>query len=239
MSGYISIPKFVSGQVAVRQALGALGYADSYQTMKPDFDAWIADAQDLISRLKTYTDLPCGDYTVCDNRIELPNEMAIITCASFNGYEMTYKPTKGCTRYCRGVGNCNTVLGKCGNPAQTFTLDGCYMHFQPTIANGAVIHVNGLGRPLDDEGCPLVAEVAILAVSEYICRQLCIRYRDNRLPIFERNWLKHCLRARAELNQFNNKATQNLGFAYFAVPYPASFNGGYNGVGYYGNGLLT
>ncbi len=223
MSGYTRRPQLVSGQVAVRQALGMIGYADSYQTMKPDFDAWIGDSCDLISPLKTYKELGCMEYEVCDNRIELPMEMALINCASFNGLEMTPLSVSGCEMPVRGGVN------RCSAGAQGFILNGCHMSFKPAIANGVIITVDGLGRPLDDDGCPMIEECCILAISEYLASMIALRFRDNRYDIFDRKWKKHCVRARAELNQLSNKQIQNLGFRYLAVPYPASYSVGWLG----------
>lgn len=226
MSGYTRRPQLVSGQVAVRQALGLIGYVDSYQTMSPDFNSWISDAQDLISPLKTYKELGCMEYEVCDNRIELPMEMSIINCASFNGMEMTPLSVTGCEMAPRN--------GRCGCGEQGFLLNGCSMAFKPAIANGAIITVDGLGRPLDDDGCPMIDECCILATSEYLASMIALRFRDNRHAIFDAKWKKHCVRARAELNQFSNKMVQNLGFRFLAVPYRASY-----GVSWIGNGLQT
>lgn len=229
MSGYNRRPQLVSGQIAVRQALGMVGYVDSYQTAKPDFDAWIADAQDLISPLKTYKEIGCQEFEVCDNRIELPVDMALINCASFNGLPMTYLPMKGCEKAPRNSVN------RCSAQAQGFTLSGCYMAFKPAIANGAIITVDGLGRPLDDDGCPMINECCILATSEYLAARIALRFRDNRYQVFEDLWKRHCVRARAELNQLSNKQVENLGWRYLAVPYPASY--GVNWLGNYGVGV--
>ena len=233
MSGYNRVPRYVSGQVAARQAFGMLGYASTYGAMKPDLDAWIADAQDLISPLKTYTEIPCLDFETCDNRIELPSDVAIITCAAANGSPMTYLPTKGCTRV---IENHNQI-NRCNNSAQGFYIDGCYMKFKPAIPDGVTICIDGLGRPLDSEGCPMVAECCILAVSEYICKLLCRRYRDNRFSAFELDWLKHCKRARAELNQFANQDVRNLGYFWYKPVVFATFAPGWLGAGYSGDAL--
>ncbi len=221
MSGYNSVPKFIPCQVAIRQALGGLGYGDSYQTMQPDLIAWVADAMDLISRLKTYTDLPCGNYTTCNNKIELPLEMALITCVTVNGKPMTYLPTKGCNKVT------NNSPNRCDCGAQGFYIDECYMHFTPAIADGVEINVGGLGRPMDVDGFPLIPEVAILAISEYVSARICLRFRDSRYNEFQRLWEKHCLRARAELNQMSNEQVRELGYRYLAVPYSANYGDGY------------
>lgn len=224
MSGYTIVPRYVSGQVAVRQAIGQVGYADSYQTMKPDFDSWIADACDKITRLKTYKELGCKEYEVCDNQIELPMQMTLITCASFNGLDMNPLGTSGCEQTPRNSVN------RCSAAAQGFLLNGCYMSFKPAIANGAIITVDGLARPLDDEGCPLIQECCISAISDYLCSRLCLRFRDNRYNEFKDLWKHSCVQARAQLNQFSNKQIRDLGFRYLAVPYSASY-----GVSWIGN----
>ena len=232
MSGYNTRVQYRSGQVAARQAFGQLGYASEWGAMIPDIQAWVADAQDLISRLKTYQYIPCQEYEVCDNRIEIPNEMALILCATFNGLPMTYLQTPGCGRLWD-----KSVNNRCTAQQQGFWVDECYMHFKPHLSNGSIIHLDGLQRPLDDEGFPMVAECCILAVSEYICARLCLRFRDNRYTEFERLWLKHCQRARAELNQLSNKQIENLGFEWYKMPYSASFGAVGGGWGYSGGAL--
>ena len=233
MSGYSRIPQFRSGQQAIRQAFGMLGYGSQYNGIIPDLYSAVADAQDLISPLKTYVEIPCMEYEVCDNRIELPNELALIVCASFNGLPMTWLRTGGCDR----VSNNYNQFNRCSANAQGFTIDGCYMKFNPMLSNGSRIKVNGLGRPLDSDGCPMIPECCILAVSEYICKRLCIRYRDNRLGVFESDWLRHCKRARAELNQLSNQDVRNLGYFWYKQPVFASFAPGWVGWGYSGGSL--
>lgn len=239
MSGYNDIPQYVSPQTSIRQAFGSLGYGDKYQSLKEDCMAWIADACDEISRLKIYTDVNfCGgngdapnEYVVCNNKIELPMAMKIVICASFNGCPMTYRQSSGCNRLCKGSVN------RCCNSDQFFTLDECYMHFTPPIADGAIITVDGRGRLLDDDGYPMVPEVCILAVSRYVAAQVCLRYGDSRYQEFKKLWQKACLRARAELNQFSNIQTASLGYAYHKPPYRATYSVAGWGFGYGGGSL--
>ena len=228
MSGYNSIPRYTSPKEAIRNALGRLGYASSYQSMKPDFIAWTADAQDLISRLKTYVDMPYADY-VCGNKIMLPQEMGLITCATYGqidcaGTPMTYKATGNCQRLCKNSVN------RCCSSAQFFTLDECYMHFTPALADGMPIFVNGMQRPVDDEGYPLILETSVLAVSEYIAANICLRFSDKRYDVFHNLWLKHCVRARAEANQFSNIQAQNLGYLYHSMPVNVTHSPGWTGA---------
>jgi|GEM_PF-5855530 len=233
MSGYNSIPRYTSPKEAIRNALGRLGYASHYQSMKPDFIAWTADAQDLISRLKTFVDLPFADY-VCDNKIMLPQEMSLITCATYGniscaGIPMTYKATGGCDRLCK------SSVNRCCNSQQFFTLDECYMHFTPALADGVPIFVNGMQRPVDNEGYPLVLETSVLAVSEYIAANICLRFSDKRYDVFYQLWLKHCRRARAEANQISNIQAQQLGYVYHAMPVSVTHGVGWAGAGVGGN----
>lgn len=235
MGNYNRIPRLVPGQQAIRQAFGMIGYASEYGAIKPDLAAWIADGMDLISPLKTYTEIPCLESEVCDNRIKLPNEVAIITCASANGNSMTYLPAKGCDR----VGNNYNQNNRCGCSAQGFRIQGCYMTFKPMLGNGAIVCIDGLGRPLDEDDFPMIEECCILAISEYLASRIALRFRDNRFPTFEALWLNHVNRARAELNQLSNEQVKQLGYFWYKQPVFATFFPGWLGNGYSGGSLAN
>lgn len=238
MSGYNRINKYVSGKFAIRQAFGAIGYASEEGNLKPDLANWIADGNDKISPLKTYKYIPCQEYEVCNNRIEIPLAMQIILCATWNGHPMTYLNTPGCNRLWENSVNYpkNTYRG-CNRVPQGFWVDECYMHFKPFLPDGTLICIDAMARPLDDDGFPMVQECCILAVSEYLAARIALRFRDNRYGEFKQNWKDECKRARAQLNQLSNNDIQKLGFIWFTQPVPATYAAGWAGFGYSGNAI--
>lgn len=227
-AGYNNIPIYTSPFTAIRSGLGRIGFGDVMQTLEPDLIAWVAEAQDKISRLKTFTDLPC-ELEVCDNKVMLPQEMQLIECASFNGSEMTNINNPGCCdRLTKNSPN------RCCRSAQGFYLDECYMHFKPFLPDGCIVHVDGRQRPIGTDGYPLVAEVCITAVAEYIATMVSLRFRDNRYNEFNKRWKLACKQARAELTRLSQAQIESLGYIYHRVQYPATFgvtnlNGGYLG----------
>lgn len=215
---YNNVIRYVSPYTAIRSALGKIGYVDAMQTMQPDLIEWSVEAQDMISRLRTFTDLNCEPIQVCNNKIMLPIEMQLINCASANGVPMTFLNLPGC---------CDRLtpksINRCCNSPQGFYLDECYMHFKPVLNDGVWIKIDGLKRPIGEDGYPLIVDVCVQAVSEYIASMMCARFRDNRFDLWDRKWKRHCVQARAELNRLGQQQIQDLGFLYHSVPVRASF----------------
>lgn len=219
---YTNIISYISPYTAIRSALGKIGMGDLMQTHQPDLIEWSVEASDMISRLKTFTDLGCEPIEVCNNKIMLPIEMQMLNCASVNGSPMTYLSSPGCSDRLTANSPC-----RCCNSAQGFYLDECFMHFKPTLADGVLVTIDGLKRPIGEDGYPLIADVCVQAVSEYICSLVCLRFNDSRFAIWDAKWKRHCVQARAELNRFSQKQVEDLGYIYHKTYVSASFGYGF------------
>jgi len=230
---YNNVIKYVSPYTAIRSALGKCGFADLMQTLQPDLIEWCVEASDMISRLKTFTNLNCEPIEVCNNKIMLPIEMQMLNCASVNGANMTYLSSPGCSDNLTANSPC-----RCCNSAQGFYLDECYMHFKPTLADGTLVKIDGLKRPIGEDGYPLIADVCVQAISEYVCSMVCLRFNDNRYVVWDAKWKRHCVQARAELNRLSQKQISDLGFLFCSVPVKASFGYGW-GYGINNGGVIV
>lgn len=208
--GAIIIPRFVSPKQPIRLALGKLGYSNLMQTLEPDLIAWSIEAQDLISKKKTMQPTTM-EVTVENNQVPHCSDWLLIDAVKTkSGYPLTYKgggSVAGCV-----TDNCKKVC--CGSD-QGFTVDTCYTSFTPAMADGATLDITYYKRPTDSEGYPMIAEVCVLAVTEYIKWQLCFRQGDNRHRDCERRWLILCKQARGLLNVWTRKKLSDLGYVWY------------------------
>lgn len=207
----VEVPKFVSPFQAIRSALGKIGYNDLPQTMQPDLIEWSIEASDMISKPKTFK-IYEDDFTVCGNKIQLDSHVLLVECASWNGRPMEYITNKGCNRCTQSSPN------RCCRSEQKFWLDECYIHFKPVMPDGEIIHVEYLQRAYGADGYPMILDSCSMAISEYVCSMVCLRFNDNRYGVFDGKWKSHCQQARAGLNRLSQAQIQNLGYLYYSNP---------------------
>jgi len=197
MQESIPIIKFVSPEYPIRVALGKLGYgAPLIQTMELDMVQWTDEAQNLISPnrkiLKPYT----RTDNVYDNQIpHCPGDTAI-DCVKMGGTVLTYQANGSC----RNMVTNNCIKTCCGN-GQKFIVNECYTQFTPALPDGTEIEITALARPKAENGYPMVAEICVTAIAEYVKWMLCFRMRDNRTGACERRWLDLCRIARSNLKR--------------------------------------
>lgn len=202
----INIPRYVSPLQAIRSALGDLGFGSLMQTLEPDLIRWAIEAQDLISKKKTFIYSEPTNYTVENNKIALCADALMIESVCMGGRPLTYNPTLSCGGMC--TDNCKSM---CVGNAQEFYVDECYVHFNPPVADGTPIEMVTMERPMGDDGYPLVIDSCMLAVAEYEKWKICFRQKDERYKECEQRWYVLCRQARAELNKYSQKQIENLG----------------------------
>lgn len=206
----MNIPKYVSPLETIRSALGDLGYTSLMQTLEPDLIRWSAEASDFISRKKT------GKMST--HELEVKNNMAVL-CSEFSmleNVEHNCRPLtldKQRTLGCACTKSCVTRC--CGNP-QTFWIDECYVHFQPAMADGEIVHVTVVERPMGPDGYPLVLDVCKIAVAEYIKWKICFLKDDPRGAACERRWYVLCVQARAQTNTLTQEQLREIGYFWLA-----------------------
>lgn len=209
MQNAVPVIRFVNPKEPIRVALGKLGYPNMMQTLELDLVHWCVEAVDLIKKqkgLKKYTETRYSS----DSKIALCRDDLAIDCVTINGSELNYKETSGCgsnvTSRCRKC---------CGNSGKTMSIDGCYIHLSPSVADGTEVEVTSLKRPVDVDGYPLIPEVTVVAVAEYVKWMLCVRERDNRAGDSERRWYALCRIARGELKSTAWTQSELEKFGYF------------------------
>lgn len=210
----INVPRYISPLEAIRSALGDLGYGNLMQTLEPDLIRWCVESQDLISRAKTLKWVE-EDLVVEDNKIMPCAAMQMIECVSQNGNAFTYDPTRSCANRC--TANCATIYVYPNYLCeQRYTLDECYIHFDPLISDGQTIHVKGVVRPMDDNGYPIINDLCVVAIQEYVKWKICFRYRDDRKRECEQRWYYLCRSARAAMQKYSQQQLQNIGLMWYA-----------------------
>lgn len=205
----INIPNYVSPYEAIRSALGDLGGYDSLmQSLEPDMIRWTAEAQDFISRKKIYKQQE-EDFEVFNNKIAWCKSFSMLECLSIGGTPLTLKKSAGCENIC--TQNCLTL---CQGSSQQFSVDECYATFDPPIADGATIHGVFYGRPMGEDGYPLVHELAKIAVAEYVKWKICFRKNDPRVNMCMKRWWELCRIAKGNLGNISDEELQAIGVLY-------------------------
>lgn len=224
MSFPINLPIYVSPLQAIRSSLGDLGYGRSMQNLEPDLIRWCIEAQDLISRARTLK-WSEQEFEVEDNKIMYCEGLQMVECVSSGGAAFTFDPTRSCGGCC--TDNCSNIA-PCTN--QKWLIDEVYIHFDPVIQDGIKVKVKGLVRPMGQDGYPLVNEVCIIAIQEYVKWKICYRLQDARYKECEQRWYFLCRTARAEIQKYTEQQLQQLGIAWYAPRYRGGFYGAQNGT---------
>lgn len=202
MQPSVPIIRFVSPEQPIRLALGKLGYANMMQTIGDDMVAWVIEAQNLIKKdrraLKSHT----RTETVHDNQVPHCHGNVAIDCVKLDGVPLTYQVDGSCKdtatqNCCRGVW-ANQPGARC-NSNQKFIVNECYIQFSPPIADGKEVEITALVRPEAENGYPMIPDVCVTAVTEYVKWMLCFRERDNRSSACEQRWYVLCRIARSDL----------------------------------------
>lgn len=204
--GLIPVPTYVSPLLPIRLAFGKLGVPDYTQTLRDDLVQWVVEALDYISRKKTQV-----PHEICE-RVEnnqIRHHFKLIEWVKKGPVKLTYDGyssksglvTTGCrqNRGCEG---------------ESFVVDECYVGFKPALPNGMVVVVRGYGRKYGEDGYPMVNELCLTAVTEYIKWQICVRDRDNRAGACEQRWYRLCNWARGELQVWTSQQLEQFGYSW-------------------------
>lgn len=203
----VNIVRYVSPLVAISNALGDIGYAHLMQTHEPHMVRWAREAQDLISKKRTYTLDTDVEYEVEDNKVFYGEDVGMIGCVSMGGKPLSLIREKGCVGMC--TESCKQVC--CGNE-QGYIVDECYFHFEPVLKDGTKIQASVYRMPTGADGYPLVADVCLMAVAEYVKAKVCFLKKDNRYNTCMQQWAGLKKVARAELNKFTQKQLEEIGY---------------------------
>ena len=135
--------------------------------------------------------------------------MQIIDCVFVNGESYDYQQRNECSDLITNSCPCVNSESK-----RVFTSDGCFLEFKNDIADGTMATIKYLARPMDDNGYPMVADICVIAIQEYIKWKICVRTRDNRSAESQRRWYELCKQVRAKYNKLTQKQIEYLGYVY-------------------------
>lgn len=206
----MQIIRYVSTFTPIRTACGDLGISGLMQTMEEDLVRWAVEAQDLIGS-ESALQLKSGKFPIKNNKIRYCADMKFIDCLQVNGHTYSFQQRNNCEDLV--TGNCPCVARDVISD-RLFTSDGCFINFNEDIADGTMASIKYLARPTDDNGYPMVADVCVIAIQEYIKWKICVRTRDNRTAESQRRWYELCKQARAKYNKLTQPQIEALGFIY-------------------------
>lgn len=213
MQESIPIIKFVSPEQPIRLALGKLGFANMMQTISDDMVAWVMEAQDLIQKDRRVLKSHTRTEKVYDNQIPHCAGNIAIDCVKKGGVPLTYQVDGSCkdtvTKSC-----CTVCCDNAANGGQKFIVNSCYTQFSPALPDGTEIEITSLNRPEAESGYPMIADVCVTAITEYVKWMICFRERDNRTAACEQRWYALCRIARANLRkgEWSQKNIEQLGY---------------------------
>lgn len=202
--------RYVSTFTPIRTACGDLGVSGVMQTMEEDLVRWAVEAQDFIGKENALKNEK-GNFPVKNNKIRYCADMQIIDCVSINGQLYDYEQRNECSDLV--TNNCPCAVNGSNN-TRTFTSDGCFITFNDEIADGTMATIKYMARPMDENGYPMVADICVFAIQEYIKWKLCFKNRDNRSAECQRRWYELCRQARVQYNQLTQKQIEFLGYIY-------------------------
>ena len=209
----VLIPQFVNPEQAIRIALGKLGYPNLMQTMELDLVAWAMEARNLIRRDRRVLKSSTRKETVHDNSIPHCSGQQYIDCVKKDGVPLTFQPGGSCVELV--TNNCCKV---CCNSEQKFIVNECYTQFSPALPDGTEIEITALANPEAQNGYPMIPEVCVTAIAEYIKWMICVRERDNRAGASEARWYVLCRIARADLKkgEWSQEAIERFGYYWWS-----------------------
>lgn len=202
------VVRYVSTFQPIRTAVGDLGYGNVMQGLEEDLVRWAIEAQDYIGRDKAKK-METKTLIVKDNKILYCADMSIIDCVSVGGILYDFKDKHNC--YDHVTSSCSCA---CDSSQFVFTTDGCYIRFEPSLADGTEVVVKYLARPMDDNGYPMIADICVFAIQEYIKWKLCFRFGDNRTSACEGRWYALCRQARPLFNNITQRDIERIGYLY-------------------------
>lgn len=217
MQDTIPIIKFVSPEQPIRLALGKLGYGNMMQTIGDDMVAWVIEAQNLIKKDRRVLKPHTRKETVHDNQVPHCDGNIAIDCVKRDGVPLTYQANGSCKDSVTKSCSCGVWVnqpGQCCDKGQKFIVNDCYVQFSPALPDGTEVEITALVRPEAISGFPMVPEISVTAISEYVKWMLCFRERDNRSSACEQRWYVLCRIARAELNkgQWSQQNIEQFGY---------------------------
>lgn len=209
MSEAILIPKFVQPEQAIRIALGKLGYPNLAQTLELDLVAWSIEARNLIRRDRRVLKSRTRTEKVYDNSIPHCPGQQYIDCVKQDGTPLTYQPNGSCENTVT-----NNCIKTCCGSEQKFIVNECYTQFSPALPDGTEIEITALSDPEAQNGYPMIPEVCVTAIAEYIKWMVCFRERDNRSGACESRWYVLCRIARKDLKkgEWSQEAIEKFGY---------------------------
>ena len=218
---------YVEAQVAIRNALGNLGYSENiYQTMQPDCHRWATEAQDLIIRNKSSLPLIKGKFLTKNNQIKNEPDFQILENISICGFTVPINQTSKSTPLVtvgsptRGCGLWGGYPGVLTNPewigceGLTYRIGQYAITFSPNVPDGTTVDVDYLCKPTAEDGYPMIINRCARAIAYYIGSQICERLLDPRAESQEKKWLPACIQARAEINEMTQEEKLAIGAMY-------------------------
>ena len=218
---------YVEAQVAIRNALGDLGYSENvYQTMQPDLHRWATEAQDLIIRNKSSLPLIKAKFLSQNNQIRNEPDFQILENISIGGHTVPLNQTSKSTPLVstgaplRRIGQWGGYPGVLTNPEWvgcdrlTFRISQYAITFSPNIPDGTEVDVEYLCKPSADDGYPMIINRCARAIAYYIEAKICKRLMDSRYEDCMKEWYPACIQARAEINEMTQEEKMAIGGMY-------------------------